>query len=89
MNFRRYWIEFDKSLPYSLLPGGLLLGCGVTARSQADALALVQELIFQGNPVPSIHKIVEDVDISTLDANHVLPNIGMPLTPGIWFPWGY
>ncbi len=31
----------------------------------------------------------EDVDISRLDQNHVVPNIGIAAVRGIWFPLGY
>lgn len=85
---RRYWIEFDKS-PATILPAGFLLGCGVAARSREEALEIVQTNAFKNRPFPPLRKISEDVDVSTLDANHVLPNMSLCAAPGIWFPPGY
>jgi hypothetical protein len=45
--------------------------------------------VFKGGPLPPITKTIEDVDIASLDGNYVLPNIGLPLIHGIWFPVGY
>ena len=39
--------------------------------------------------MPAIKDMVEDVDVSTLDANHVLPNMGITLKRGVWFPQGF
>jgi hypothetical protein len=64
------------------------LGCGVTARGYEDALRVMSERIFNG-PIPAIDTCVEDVDISTLDPKHVLPNIGNIFPRGIWWPQGY
>lgn len=33
--------------------------------------------------------MIEDVDVSTLDPEHVLPNTGVPAARGIWFPLGH
>jgi hypothetical protein len=61
--------------------------CGVTAYSLEDALALVrQELWRTDEPLPSIREVIEDVDVSTLDPGHVLPNMGPPIWRGVWFP---
>lgn len=55
----------------------------------SDALLLVLERVFSGKALPPIIKIIEDVDISTLDKNHVLPNMQPPFARGIWFSMGY
>ncbi len=88
MKLIRYWIEFDLSLndPH---PPGLLLGCGVTAYDYDDAMWLIRERVFAAAALPHIKNVIENVDISTLDANHVLVNMGTPLQRGIWFPLGY
>jgi hypothetical protein len=88
MKLVQYWIEFDLSLndPH---PPGLLAGCGVTAYDYDDALQLIRERIFVTTALPHIKKVVEDIDISTLDANHVLTNMLVPIRRGIWFPAGY
>lgn len=90
MTLRRYWFEFeisphDWSWPTSVLKAG----CGATGVDQADCLNLIQERIMKGNPLPPARRIVEDVDVSTLDAKHVLPNMGFVTERGIWFPAGY
>jgi hypothetical protein len=33
-----------------------------------------------------VEHVVEDVDVSQLDAGHVLPNMGDPTLRGVWFP---
>ena len=79
----RFWIEFEGD-PFELTP--LTQGCGVTGIDLDDALALIRHDVLRGSPLPPIRKIVKDVDISTLDANHVLPNIGVPISRGVWYP---
>jgi hypothetical protein len=88
MTPHRYWIRFAPSVDKPL-PMGLNRGCGVTAFDQQDALDLIRQYIFQGEPLPNIQELVEDVDVSELDASHVRPNMGSPLVRGIWFPQGY
>lgn len=70
-------------------PAGTLLGCGVTAYSREDAIALMKDKVFAEIPFPPIRSEQEDVDVSTLDPGHVLPNMGNVLKRGIWFPLGY
>jgi hypothetical protein len=84
----RYWFKFDLTFddPH---PGGVLLGCGVTAYSYDDAVALLKERLFVRHSFPKITKVTENVDVSTLDQNHVLPNMEVPIHRGIWFPRGY
>ena len=85
----RYWIEFDIST--TVLQGyatmhGVGLGCGVTAHSHDDALKLIRASVFWDGPVPPISDVVADVDVSTLDDEHVLPRIGDTDLRGVWFP---
>jgi len=88
LKLRKYWFKFDLSFgdPH---PIGTLLGCGVTALSREEALELVRQRVFRAHVMPSVEKCVEDVQISDLDAKHVLPNIGDPSQRGVWFPLGY
>jgi YD repeat-containing protein len=88
MKLRRFWLEFEGELEDGL-PPGVLMGCGATAESKKEALELVRLLVFGGEALPRIKKLVEDVDISTLDQNHVVPNMRAPVMRGIWFPLGY
>lgn len=80
MVLRRYWLEFKASDA----PFGLALGCGVTAFDIEDALRLVTRATGGDLPPPS--RVVEDVDVATLDRGHVLANMYPPSERGIWFP---
>jgi hypothetical protein len=85
VSLRRFWFEFALSPD---LPPGLRLGCGVTAFDLDDARRIVRERVFRAEAPPAV-KIVEDVDVSSLDPGHVLPNMLPPNTRGVWFPLGY
>ena len=83
---RRFWVQFadPRRVSYGLGPG-----CGVTASSLDDALALISARVFRG-PMPfEVSSVTEDVDVRTLDAGHVLPNMNLPHVRGVWFPLGY
>jgi len=86
---KRFWFEFDISEDalrrYSSY-SGLGLGCGVTAYSYEDALVVLRERLFKKDPLPPVRSVIEDIDISTLDPGHVLPNIGVSIWRGVWFP---
>jgi hypothetical protein len=87
---QRFWFEFDLS-DYAQkhnLPAITKGDCGVTALNEADALLLMEEHIFP-NGLPRITTLIEDVDVSTLDRGHVLPNMGNVLVRGIWYPLGF
>ena len=60
------------------------MGCGVTAFAEDDARTLVLNQFRQSRPV--IASIECDVDVSKLDAMHVIPNMGDCTQRGIWFP---
>ena len=79
---RRFWFNFEMSSS----PSAINLGCGVTAFDRADAENLLRTSVFKGKPFPKIARCTENVDVSTLDANHVLPNIGQVAARGVWFP---
>ncbi len=81
----RFWFRFE-SLPQH---SALSLGCGVTAYNYDDAIALLSERVFGTQCSSSISECIEDLNVSTLDAKHVLPNMGNVLIRGIWFPLGY
>jgi hypothetical protein len=63
---------------------GLSPRFGVTAIDVDDALGLIGRL--DPAPLPSVARVVEDIDVSTLDAGHVLPNTGPPNRRRVWFP---
>ena len=81
---RRFWLTFEDVE----LPAGAGYGVGVTANSSEEALAMVRDAVFGGEP-PPVANLIEDVDVSTLDEGHVLPNMDPPVERGIWFPRGY
>jgi len=88
MTLRRFWFEFEFAVGASA-PLGTRLGCGVTAQDVDEARQLVFERVFKGLAKPRIARVLEDVDVSSLDASHVLPNMGNALVRGVWFPLGY
>jgi hypothetical protein len=88
MTLHRYWFKFALGLgdPH---PAGVLLGCGVTAYNYDDALQVLRERVFVDQELPEIVEKVEDVDVSSLDPGHVLPNMRSPTERGVWFPRGF
>lgn len=88
----RYWIKFevtDEATCKRVHAHGVLMGCGVTWFTVEDALHLVRERMFRGAALPPVAELIEDVDLSTLDRNHVLPNALPPVWRGVWFPMGF
>jgi hypothetical protein len=84
----RYWITFDCPVDHKRSLG-IDRGVGVTARDLDDALLILRERIWRGSGLARIDSVTEDVDVSTLDSTHVIPNMAPPLARGIWFPLGY
>jgi hypothetical protein len=80
----RYWFEFDWTEREP--PAGARLGCGVTAYTYDDALNLLRDQLFEGGDLPPVAHVREDVDVTTLDQGHVIPNMRPPNWRGIWFP---
>ena len=88
MILHRYWYKFKLTIddPH---PIGTLLGCGVTASSLDEALAILREQVFRSDTLPHLEKSIEDVPLSEIDPKHVLPNCGEFSRRGVWFPLGY
>lgn len=84
----RYWIQFEfGEAPYHYASYmSLRGGCGVTAYDLADALVVLREKLFKTDPIPRIKTVCENIDVSTLDPGHILPNIGITVDRGVWFP---
>ncbi len=74
---RPYWIEIDKPL---------VCGYGITARSEEDAEVLLRLVIPRNYAIVSIKPVK---DAASLDQDHVIPNMGLMLRRGIWYPLGY
>lgn len=86
----RYWFEFDiTATDIHIIPYGTLKGCGVTAYNYEDAVNIINEKVFKSNGLPIIKRIVENVDVRTLDQGHVIPNMLPTVARGVWFPPGY
>lgn len=83
---RRFWFNFNKS---DKLPPGLAWGCGITSFDKEDAIKILKEHVFQNFDYVEPFEIIEDIDVSELDQNHIVPNIGPPSIRGVWFPIGY
>src|SRR6266850_4240155 len=84
MKLIRFWFTFKLTLR-DPQPPGVLIGCGVTAFDEEDAIRILKEIVFRSYGLPEINTMVADVDISKLDQGHVLPNMGDPSRRGIWF----
>jgi hypothetical protein len=85
MNLKRFWIRFQSLPAYDSLG----LGCGVTAHSYEDALALLRDTVFKGKALPVVESVIENIDLSALDQKHVVPNMEPPVWRGVWFPKGF
>jgi hypothetical protein len=70
----RYWFKAKRGL-----------GFGVTAQSREDAESLLRTL-WPASSEAEIVEIISDIDLTSLDQAHVLPNIGLPNVRGVWFP---
>jgi hypothetical protein len=79
---RRYWIGFAGAD----IPIGFRMGCGITAFSREDAFALLLKVWPGKGDGLTISNVSEDIDLTTLDQNHVLPNLGDVTKRGVWFP---
>lgn len=76
MTMRPYWIAVEGRL-----------GVGVTAQDEREALILAAPaLTLYGSPEVQSVKAVLSID--ELDQGHVVPNMGMWLRRGIWYPRG-
>jgi hypothetical protein len=79
MHLKRFWYPATNAS---------IMGVGVTAysRSEAEVLAahVATEMRYTLAPDP-----IEDVDVRTLDQNHVVVNMGVSSQRGVWFPLGF
>lgn len=84
----RFWFTFEAT-DENEVPMEIRLGCGITAFSKEQAMKLLSKAFFQGSDLMPVASCIGNVDVSKLDENHILPNIGSPSLPGIWYPLGY
>lgn len=55
-------------------------------------MEILKEVVYKGKPLPPVRKLIEDVEFTDLDPNHVMPNmpdLSVILRRGVWFPSGY
>lgn len=72
---RRFWFPLSRGF-----------GIGVTAVSIEEARKLADGVRAHYYADAEITGVIADVDVSSLDANHVVPNVGFVVAHGVWFP---
>jgi len=85
VNLHQFWFRFRNVPEYS----PLVLGCGVTAFSHDDALALLAATIFADGHALPIDRVIEDAHIEDLETGPLLPDADVVQQRGVWFPKGY
>jgi hypothetical protein len=78
----RYWFEFVRGGR----PTALSLGCGITAHSLDDARRVLRQAVFPLYGERAVARVIEGVDVASLDVERVRPRLGNSVTPGVWFP---
>jgi hypothetical protein len=84
----RFWIHFDMSNwdVETVVSRYLYRGCGVTAYSLDDAMQILKTELFENTRMPPVKEVITNIDVSTLDEGHIIPNMGIPVDRGVWFP---
>jgi hypothetical protein len=78
-SLRRFWFPLPEHF-----------GIGVTAPTEAQARALAEQARVALWPESApLGAAVSDVDIRTLDQDHVVPNMEAPVWAGVWYPGGF
>ncbi len=87
MLLHRYWFSLGNTPKCNPLG----FGCGITAFTHQDAVEILHSKVFAKleGQAPTIDYVIEDLDVGDLDQGHVIPNMGMVLVRGVWFPLGY
>ena len=74
-SLRRFWFALSRGP-----------GIGVTAASEAEARALAEPVRTRFWPDAAIVGVTADIDVSTLDDDHVVRNAGPSAVRGVWYP---
>ena len=74
MGLTRYWFRTRQGL-----------GFGVTAFSLQDAQALLAQQ-WPASADSEVTEVVANIDVRTLDQNHVVVNMGPSSIRGVWYP---
>lgn len=83
---KRYWFILYPDDPYCA--GNI----GVTANSKAEAINLAIESLGKmrlSNYIENLNEhteCIENIDVRLLDQNHVIPNMGVVVWKGVWWP---
>jgi hypothetical protein len=85
---KRYWFEFDFPKPRlshdAYIPA---CGCcGITAFDYNDALIIMRRFMLLENEKPIFSRVIENIDVSTIEDMHIIPNLGVPVWRGVWYP---
>jgi hypothetical protein len=79
---RIYWFNLRKERSQ--------LGFGITARDWSDVIFLLGKASNVIGETPPDEMMIETwkevTSINDLDQNHVVPNMGLMLRRGVWFP---
>jgi hypothetical protein len=82
----RYWFIVYTEAPFG--PRNI----GATAYSKEEAVSLINESLKKITPPELMTNVtmqtesIENIDIRLLDQNHVIPNMGVVVRKGVWFP---
>lgn len=85
MHLHQFWFRFQNAPASS----PLVLGCGVTAFSHDDALALLAETVFAHGQALPIERVIEDANIDDIHAGQTTVSHDIIHQRGVWFPRGY
>jgi hypothetical protein len=87
-SLKRYWFEFDfgddELSRYGYLP--ISRGCGITAYDYDDALHIMRYFLIQDKEMLRLGRVIENIDISTIEDMNIIPNLGVPVWRGVWYP---
>jgi len=72
---RRFWFPLSRGF-----------GIGVTAATEDEARTMAEETRAYYFADAVFTGLVPDVQLSTLDQNHVVPNAGPVVIRGVWYP---
>jgi hypothetical protein len=78
----RYWFEFIRGGQATALS----LGCGITAHNLDDARRMLRQEIFPLYGDRTVARVIEGVEVASLDETGVRRRLGNPAVRGVWFP---
>jgi hypothetical protein len=83
VSLQAFWFEFGPDDRYGC---NLPFACGVTAASEAEALALVANQFIGGQPLPPRRRTIENLSLDEIESRWGQLDFGVPVVRGIWFP---